>query len=209
MKKSLFLMTALFSGGIAAGLAAGSVAAAGDAAAGKTKTAVCAGCHGADGNSLAPNFPKLAGQHENYLSKQIQEFKSGVRKDSTGMMPGMVAALSEQDVADISAYYASQKIKMGTTDKKHLSAGQKLFRAGNTATEISGCIGCHGPKGAGNVMAKFPAIAGQQIDYTTKQLKDFRNGDRTNDTGNMMQNVTARMTDADIAALASYIAGLR
>jgi cytochrome c553 len=208
MKKSLFLIVVLFSGGIAAGLA-GSVYAAGDAAAGKSKSGVCAGCHGPDGNSFAPNFPKLAGQHENYLLKQLKEFKSGVRKDSTGMMPGMVAALSEQDMADISAFYATQKIKTGTTDEKLLSAGQKLFRAGNAATDISGCMGCHGPDGAGNSAAKFPAIAGQQGDYTTKQLKDFRDGARTNDTGKMMQSVTARMTDADIAALASYLAGLK
>ena len=206
MKKLLFLIAVLFSGA-SVGLA-GSAYAGGDAAAGKTKSAVCAGCHGADGNSLAPNFPKLAGQHANYLLKQLREFKSGVRKDSTGMMPGMVAALSEQDMADISAYFASQKIKAGTPDEKHLSAGQQLFRAGNVATEISGCIGCHGPDGAGNAAAKFPAIAGQHADYTTKQLKAFRNGDRANDTGDMMRNVTARMTDADIEALASYISGL-
>lgn len=208
MKKSLVLKIALFSGVLAAGLAA-TANAGGDATAGKTKSAVCAGCHGADGNSFAPNFPKLAGQHENYLIKQLKEYKSGVRKDSTNMMPGMVAGLSEQDMADISAYFSSQKIKTGTTDEKHLLMGESLFRAGNTDTASPSCIGCHGPNGAGNSAAKFPAIAGQQAEYTAKQLKDFRTGTRNNDADKMMQDITARMTDADIEALASYIAGLQ
>lgn len=207
MKKSLFLVIAIFSGLMAASLT-GSVYAGGDAAAGKGKSLVCAGCHGPDGNSIAPNFPKLAGQHENYLIKQLTEFKSGVRKDSTGMMLGMVAALSEQDMADISAYFSSQKIKAGTTDSKHITAGTRLYRAGNAATDVSGCMGCHGPKGAGNPDANFPAIGGQYADYIAKQLKEFRGGIRTNDTAKMMQNITARMTDADIEALSSYIAGL-
>ena len=207
MKKSLCLVVAIFSGLLAAGLT-GSVYAGGDATAGKDKSLVCAGCHGTDGNSLAPNFPKLAGQHENYLIKQLKEFKSGVRKDSTGMMPGMVAGLSEQDMADISAYFASQNIRAGTTDNKQLPAGVQLYKAGNTETDISGCMGCHGPDGAGNPDAKFPAIGGQHAGYTAKQLKEFRDGSRTNDTAKMMQNITARMTDADIEALSSYIAGL-
>ena len=208
MKRSLYLVVTIFAGLMAASLS-GSVYAGGDAAAGKGKSAVCAGCHGPDGNSFAPNFPKLAGQHENYLVKQLTEFKSGVRKDSTGMMLGMVAVLSEQDMADISAYFSSQKIKAGTTDSKHILAGTRLYRAGNAATDISGCMGCHGPKGAGNPDANFPAIGGQYADYIAKQLKEFRGGIRTNDTASMMQNITARMTDADIAALSSYIAGLK
>ncbi|MCK4952076.1 MAG: cytochrome c4 [Gammaproteobacteria bacterium] len=207
MKKSLRLVVAIFSGLLAVGLT-GSVYAGGDAMAGKDKSLVCAGCHGADGNSFAPNFPKLAGQHENYLIKQLKEFKSGVRKDSTGMMLGMVAGLGEQDMADISAYFASQKIKAGTTDSKYILAGTQLYKAGNTATDISGCMGCHGPNGAGNPDANFPAIGGQHADYVAKQLKEFRNGSRVNDTAKMMQNITARMTDADIEALSSYITGL-
>lgn len=204
MKKSLCLVVTIFSGL----MAAGSAFAGGDAAAGKEKSLACAGCHGPDGNSFAPNFPKLAGQHEKYLVKQLKEFKAGVRKDSTGMMLGMVAGLSDQDMSDIAAYFSSQKIKAGTTDSKHIATGTRLYKAGNSATDISGCMGCHGPRGAGNPDANFPAIGGQHADYVTKQLKDFRSGSRTNDTAKMMQNITARMTDADIEALSSYITGL-
>ena len=180
--------------------------AAGDKEAGKTKSAVCAGCHGADGNSAVAMYPKLAGQNEGYLLKQLKEFKSKARDNA--IMAGQVAALSDQDMEDLAAYFSSQKVKPGSADEKLVKAGEKLYRAGDAAAGISACIGCHGPTGAGNPMAKFPSLSGQQSEYVVAQLKAFRSGTRTNDAGKMMRNITERMTDAEIQAVASYIQGL-
>ncbi len=180
---------------------------AGDAAAGKTKSASCAGCHGVDGNSAAPNFPKLAGQHAGYLLKQMQDFKNGKRKDPT--MTAMVAPLSEQDMADLAAYFASQKIKSGKTAEDKLELGQMLYRAGNATSGVAACAACHSPTGAGNPQAKFPALKGQHAAYVVKQLKDFRNATRSNDAGSMMRGVAGKMTDAEIEAVAQYVQGLQ
>jgi cytochrome c553 len=184
----------------------GSVQAAGDAAAGKAKSAACAACHGADGNSAAPNFPKLAGQHEGYLLKQLEDFKSGARKNA--IMSGQVAALSDQDMQDLAAYFSSQTIKGGTADEKLVPMGEKLYRGGDVANGTAACIGCHGPTGAGNPAAKFPHLAGQHAEYLDVQLKAFRGGERANDAGKMMRNVAAKLSDAEIKAVASYIQGL-
>lgn len=184
----------------------GTVHAAGDAEAGKTKSAMCAACHGPDGNSAAPNFPKLAGQHADYTVKQLKEFKSGERKDAT--MNGMAAALSEQDMADIAAYYAAQTGSVGKAAEDKVELGQTIYRAGNTATGVSACAACHGPTGSGNPMAKFPSLSGQHADYTVAQLKNFRAGARANDAGSMMRSIAKKMTDDEIAAVAQYIQGL-
>ncbi len=180
---------------------------AGDAAAGQAKSGACAGCHGADGNSVAANFPKLAGQHESYLLKQLQEFKSGKRKDAT--MNAMVAPLSEQDMADLAAYFASQKVKPGKTAEDKLELGQKIYRAGNATSGVAACAACHSPTGGGNPQAKFPALKGQHAEYVVKQLKDFRSGARTNDAGSMMRGVAVKLTDAEIEAVAQYVQGLQ
>ncbi|MCB1800705.1 MAG: cytochrome c4 [Gammaproteobacteria bacterium] len=180
--------------------------AAGDAEAGKAKAAMCAACHGMDGNSAAPNFPKLAGQHEDYIAKQLAEFKSGERKDAT--MNGMAAALSEQDMADLGAFYASQKGTIGSAAEDKVALGQNIYRAGNAASGVSACAACHGPTGAGNPMAKFPMLNGQHADYTAMQLKNFRAGARANDAGSMMRGVAKKMSDAEIEAVAQYIQGL-
>lgn len=180
--------------------------AAGDAEAGKAKAAMCAACHGMDGNSAAPNFPKLAGQHEDYIAKQLAEFKSGDRKDAT--MNGMAAALSEQDMADLGAFYASQKGSVGAAAEDKVALGQAIYRAGNAASGVSACAACHGPTGAGNPMAKFPSLGGQHADYTVLQLKNFRAGARANDAGSMMRGVAKKMSDAEIEAVAQYIQGL-
>ena len=182
------------------------VHAAGDAEAGKSKSAMCAACHGPDGNSPAPTFPKLAGQHADYLAKQLAEYKSGERQDAT--MNGMAAALSEQDIADLAAFYASQKVTLGKAAEDKVAVGQAVYRAGNTATGVSACAACHSPTGSGNPMANFPSLSGQHADYTVLQLKAFRAGERVNDAGSMMRGVAKKMTDAEIEAVSQYIQGL-
>lgn len=200
MKKILLIAS------IASLAALGTAHAAGDAEAGKTKSAMCAACHGMDGNSAAPNFPKLAGQHADYIAKQLKEFKSGERKDAT--MNGMAAALSEQDMADIAAFYATQKVNVGTAAEDKVAMGQGLYRAGNAASGVSACAACHGPNGAGNPMAKFPSLSGQHADYTMAQLKNFRDGARANDAGSMMRGIAKKMSDSEIEAVAQYVQGL-
>ncbi len=193
-------------------MVAGNAQAAGDAAAGKAKSAACMACHGPDGNSPTPSgpaatWPKLAGQHANYLAKQMADFKGGARQDA--IMLGMVAALSEQDMADLAAYFSSQTQSSGTAAADKVALGEKIYRAGNAATGISACMACHGPTGIGNPGANFPRVSGQHAAYLEKALKDFRSGTRTNDNARMMQGVVARMTDEEIAAVSQYIQGLR
>ena len=188
-------------------VAAASVNAAGNKDAGKTKSAACTACHGADGNSSIAANPKLAGQSEGYLLKQLLEFKSGKRANPT--MSGMVAGLSEQDMADLAAYYASNKVKAGVADETLVKRGEQIYRSGDASKGLSACIGCHGPAGEGNSAAKFPALQGQHSDYTVSQLKIFSTGERANDAGKMMQNIAGKMNPADMKAVASYIQGLQ
>lgn len=184
----------------------------GDAAAGKTKSMTCGGCHGADGNSAAPNFPKLAGQGERYLVKQIHDIKGrdGVILRSVPMMTGLVANLSNQDIEDIAAYYASQPTSPGAAKPESVELGAKVYRGGNMATGTAACSACHAPDGSGNEQAGFPKLAGQHAVYLAAQLKAFRSGARANDGDSMMmRGVAARLTDEEIDALSSYISGLR
>ena len=186
----------------------GAAQAAGDAAAGKSRAQACAGCHGADGNSANPLWPKLAGQHEKYLAKQLADFKEGkTRKDP--VMAGQAAGLSQADMDNLAAYFAQQKISAGNADEKLVELGERIYRGGNPANKIAACIACHGPNGAGNPAANFPRLSGQHAAYVEKSLKDFRSEARTNDAGKMMRNITEKMTDKEIAAVASYIQGLR
>lgn len=187
-------------------LLAAPVQAAGNAAAGASKAGVCAGCHGPKGNSSNPSWPKLAGQGEGYIAKQLADFKSGARKDP--IMAGQSAALSAKDMADLGAYYAKQTISPGSAKKSKVTHGQNLYRGGNADKGIAACIGCHGPSGAGNPAAKFPALGSQQAAYIVKTMKDFRSGARANDSNKMMRDIANRMTDKEIDAVASYIAGL-
>ena len=181
--------------------------AAGDAAAGQTKVAVCAGCHGADGNSVAPNFPKLAGQGERYLLKQLNDIKSGNRQ--VVEMTGILTNVSDEDMADIAAYFSSQSMSVGATDPAKLAAGQALYRGGKLNEGMPACIGCHSPNGAGNAAAGFPRLGGQHAQYVAKQLTDFREGNRTNDGDTMpMRAIAAKLSNKDIDALSSYIQGL-
>jgi cytochrome c553 len=181
--------------------------AAGDAAAGQTKSITCGACHGPAGNkTLMPVYPKLAGQHAGYIAKQLADFKAGTRKDAT--MNGMAAALSEQDMADIGAYFASQKASVGSANEEKAAAGKKIYEGGDKVKGISACMACHGPSGAGNPGASFPALSGQNSAYIVKALKEFRNGTRDNDLNAMMRDIAAKMSDSDIDVVAEYIGGL-
>jgi len=192
---------------VAAFVMAGASQAAGDAAAGQTKSVTCLACHGADGNSVNPIWPKLAGQHPEYILKQLADLKSGVRKDP--LMSPMAAPLSDADMADLAAYFSSQKTAPGTAAPDQAKAGETLYRAGNAASGLTACIACHGPSGAGNGAANFPRLAGQHASYVDKALKDLRSGTRSNDPNRMMRDIAGKMTDAEIAAVAQYIQGLR
>ena len=181
--------------------------AAGDAKAGQTKAAMCGACHGADGNSAAPNFPKLAGQGERYLLKQMNDIKSGNRNILE--MTGLLTNMSEQDMADIAAYFASQNMGVGAADPALVKAGEALYRGGKLAEGMPACTGCHSPNGAGNDAAGFPQLGGQHAQYVAKQLTDFREGNRTNDGDSMMmRSVAAKLSNKDIQAISSYIQGL-
>ena len=190
---------------------------AGDAAAGKEKTLVCSACHGADGNSAAPTFPKLAGQNERYLLKQLQDIDSGARPVPT--MAGQLDNMSEQDLADIAAFYASQTPSGGQADPEKIALGASVYRGGVSATGVAACAACHGARGGGNAPAGFPALAGQHAEYIADQLRRFRTGaentleqnpnGRVNDgDARMMRDTALRMTDNEIDAVASFIAGL-
>lgn len=185
----------------------------GDPAKGKAiATTVCAACHNADGNSLIPTNPKLAGQHEGYLYKQLRNFKGegGKAPERTNpIMNGMVAAFDDATLRDLAAYFASQKFNPEVAkNRDSVELAQKLYRGGNPAKGVPACAGCHGPTGAG-IPAQFPRIYGQYADYTEAQLKAFRLGDRANDPNKMMRSIADRLSDADIKALADYVAGLR
>ncbi len=179
----------------------------GDATAGQGKVAVCGACHGADGNSMAPTFPKLAGQGERYLLKQLKDIKAGAR----GVVPmtGMLTNMSEQDLADIAAYFASQNMSVGAADPALVERGQALFSGGKLVEGMPACTGCHSPTGSGNAPAGFPKIAGQHAGYIASQLTAFREGDRTNDGDTkIMRSIAEKLSNKDIAALSSYIQGL-
>ncbi|UUD62536.1 cytochrome c4 [Pseudomonas seleniipraecipitans] len=185
----------------------GAVQAAGDPAAGQAKTIVCGACHGVDGNSPVANFPKLAGQGERYLLKQMQDIKAGARP--VVEMTGMLDPLSDQDMADIAAYYAAQKTIVGAADPKLVERGEDLFRGGKLAEGMPACIGCHSPDGSGIATAGYPHLGGQHADYTAKQLTAFREGERSNDGDSMiMRDIAAKLSNKDIEALSAYIQGL-
>ncbi len=179
----------------------------GDAAAGKAKAAVCGACHGMDGNSVNPEWPNLAGQGEAYIIKQLHDFKDKKRVNPT--MSPQAAALTDDDIKNVAAYFTGQTVKGGKADQSKVALGEKVFRGGNSATGVPACTGCHGPDGMGNPAAKFPRLAGQKAKYIENQLKAFRTGARANDAGKMMRNLAVRMTDAEIEAVAQYITGLR
>ena len=202
MRKTLLLVLSA----IATALLAPIALAQGDAAAGQAKSALCATCHGPDGNSTLVINPKIAGQNARYISKQLQDFKSGVRPGP--IMAAMVISLSDEDIEDLAAYYAAQTPTLLGADPDKVELAETLYRAGNRELQVTACSACHSPDGAGNAPAGFPALGGQHPEYTLQQLKDFRSGTRANDPDGMMRIVTERLTDPELEALASYLAGL-
>ena len=167
---------------------------------------VCAGCHAVDGNSAVAANPKLAGMNAEYLNKQLTEFKSGDRKNA--VMGGIVASLSPQDMKNLAAYFSAQQPKPGTSKDQELALqGQKIYRGGVMGAGVPACASCHGAQGQG-IPVQFPRLAGQHADYIYAQLNNFRVGARANDGAKMMRTIAAKMTDADMKAVASSIQGL-
>jgi cytochrome c553 len=177
-----------------------------DIAAGAKKyEAVCASCHGTDGNSGSPENPKIAGQHPEFLVKQLTEFKNGKRKNA--IMQGFAATLSDEDMRNIAHWAAGQKTKPGfAKDKALVAAGERIYKGGIADRSIAACAGCHSPSGAG-MPSQYPRLAGQHADYIVSSLKSYRDGGRTNNA--VMTGVAAKMNDREIKAVADYLAGLR
>ena len=185
----------------------------GDAARGQAiASTVCVACHGPDGNSPLAANPKLAGQHSEYLFKQMKNFKAADGKQPervNAIMNGMIAAYDDGQMRDLAVYFAGQAQKGETAkNRESIELGQKLFRAGDQAKGLPACAGCHGPTGAG-IPAQYPRIGGQYPEYLEAQLKGFRDGSRANDANKMMRMIALKMTDVEIKAVTDYIAGLR
>ena len=194
-------------------LASCSVWAQGSIEAGKAKSQTCVACHGADGNSLITQYPKLAGQHKKYLEKQLKELKLGMTSGGKQgrydpVMSGMAMSLSKEDMADLAAYYASLPISSNSTPENVVDAGKALYTAGNAERGLTACTACHGARGNGTELSGFPKISGQHADYIKAQLEKFRDGSRNNDMNAMMRDVAKKLTDADIDTLSKYVGGL-
>ena len=176
---------------------------------GKAKSLTCTACHGPEGNSVSPMWPNIAGQNAPYLLAQLMAFKEGSRKDP--LMSAQAMMLSDQDMADLAVYFeslpaAAQSVKDAST----VSRGETLYRGGDTESGVSACLACHGPTGRGNPAAKYPALQGQHADYTAKQLNDYASGARVSDgKTRIMRDIAERLSKEDIAALSSYVQGLK
>lgn len=184
----------------------------GDAESGKAKSAMCAACHGSDGNSLMSIYPKLAGQSTNYLTKQLHDFKKGMTSGgkegrADPIMGGMSMALTPQDMADLAAYYNAQTITVNETESSDL--GKKIFQGGYKELNITACAACHGITGKGMPDAGFPALASQNEDYIKSQMMKFRDGTRANDSNSMMRNIALSFEDEQLNAVAKYIASMK
>ena len=179
-----------------------------DLAKGKAAAMVCAACHGGDGNSAIAINPSLAGQHSQYITKQLQNFKSGERNNA--IMKGMLATLAtDEDMKNVAAYFAAQKPRPGIArDQALVDEGRKIYRGGDGSTGVPACMACHSPSGAG-IPAQYPRLAGQMKEYTLAQLKAFRAGDRANDSAAMMRTIASKLSDKQMDALAEYVSGLQ
>ena len=196
---SLFVLCSL-------GVSAGALAD-GSAEKGESKSTACIACHGPGGNSVNPEWPSLAGQGQAYIHKQLQAFKGGARKNP--LMTPMAMGLSEEDMADLGAYFAGQKPTGLEADPGKLAIGQRVYRSGDPKNGVPACAACHGPAGDGNAPAAYPALRGQYATYVAAQLRNYRAGTRQTDSGQMMRTVASTMTDEQIDAVASYVQGLR
>ena len=184
-----------------------SVNATGDLQAGKEKSTVCSACHGVQGVSLNPEWPSLAGQHPDYLIKQLNDFNPGHERVNSVMTP-LITGLSSQDREDLAAFYASFPLPEGVTPKQYLKRGELLYRGGDFDKHITACIACHGPKGVGNAQAGFPVVSGQQAGYLVLQLQQFKDNKRRNDLNSIMRDISAQMSLEDMSSVAHYMAGL-
>lgn len=204
---ALVVVATLSSPSLAAGVLKG------DPAAGQAKAVTCGACHGADGNSVVPNFPKLAGLGEKYLLKQMKDIRSGLRP--VAAMAGQVDNMSDQDLADIAAFYDSQSRSPAMADADLVELGRKIYLSGIMERKVAACSGCHSPTGKGNGPAGFPGLSGQHADYIAAQLKMFRKGyedpaGRVNDGDSKIMRTTAfELSDLEIQAVASYASGLK
>ena len=178
-----------------------------DVEAGKAKSAACAACHGVDGNSSNGMWPSLAGQHANYIYKQLTDFKAG-RRVNASMAP-MVLGLNDDDMKNLAAYYESQRAKSVAFDGEMIAKGESIYRGGITETQVAACMGCHSPSATGNGPAGWPSLKGQHPEYIVAQLQSFKQGTRANDTGKMMRNVVVRMSELEMKSVAAYIAGIQ
>ena len=180
----------------------------GDATAGQAKAATCGACHGVDGNPTMPQYPKLAGQHEDYITRQVELFKTGKRVNP--VMMGFIGSLSVQDMHDIGAYFASKTSLPGVADAKLVALGESYYRGGDGKDGVPACMACHGPDGRGNPGAGYPQLAGQYAEYVTAKLKEFRDGKgfSDDDRAKVMLAVAKSLNDNEIGALASYVEGL-
>lgn len=168
----------------------------------------CVSCHGADGNSVNPEWPSIAGQHAPYIVQQLQAFKSGARANP--LMTGQAMILSEQDMADLAVYFESlPAAPKAVADPAMVDKGEALYKGGDREDSVAACIACHGPSGRGNPAAMYPSIAGQYAVYTAKQLRDYASGSRKSDAPTrVMRDIAARLSEDDIKAVASYVQGL-
>jgi cytochrome c553 len=173
------------------------------------KTETCVACHGGDGNSNVSAWPKIAGQHRDYLLYQLIEYKKaadGLRNNP--VMSAMLQQFSEQDLANLADFYAKETMTPGQTPEQYVALGEKIYRGGVIERGVSACIACHGANGIGNDLAKYPRLSGQNVEYTITQLKQYRSGERKTDPNAIMRNIAAKMTDAEIEAVSNYVAGL-
>lgn len=181
----------------------------GDVQAGQASSAICSACHGADGNSVVPQWPNIAGQHEEYLVRQITLIKDNARP--VPEMMAIVAGLSDSDIRNLAAFYASQTPKVGTADEALVETGGRIYKAGNAETGVPACMACHGPAGEGNPLSGYPMLAGQHAVYTASMLNRFRDGEHWGDgdaSSMVMVGVANRLTDQEIEAVSNYIQGL-
>jgi cytochrome c553 len=194
--------------GLSFGLLAAEAHAAGNVEAGQVKSVTCSACHGLDGNSLNPEWPSIAGQHESYLVDSLRSFRDGARQNV--LMSGMAMPLTDEDIADLAAYFAAQKPTGGVADPALVPNGERLYRGGNKDTGVPACLACHGPNGRGNPAAGWPSIGGQHATYSAAQLQAYRSATRTTDGDTqIMRNVAAKLSDDEIKAVTAYIQGLR
>ncbi|TAL64773.1 MAG: cytochrome c4 [Legionella sp.] len=171
------------------------------------KATVCTACHGVEGISPQPIWPNLAGQHPTYFVKQLKDIKIGKLRN-VPTMTGIVASLTDQDMLELANYYAMMPRAKGVTPKKYLKRGEQLYRGGDLTKHITACIACHGPKGTGNAEAGFPIISGQHSEYLVLQLQAYKDGKRNNDLNHIMHDISKRMDQDDMEAVAHYIEGL-